>query len=91
MRSVFDPGHGLFSSVNEVTVAALAFLVLSLVGVLLEYTRDTKGWGVMGAAVGVALGVVLVGPPGLSDEWHYVFAAAIPVALVVWLYRGRRQ
>jgi len=26
MRSVFDPGHGLFSSANEVTVAALAFL-----------------------------------------------------------------
>lgn len=91
MQSAFDPGHGFLSSLDERTVASVALVVLTLAGALLEYVHDAEGWGVLGASVGVAVALVVVAPPALADEWHYVFVGVIPVLFAARLYRGRGE
>lgn len=68
MQSVFDPGHGPFSSLDELAVALVAVVALTLAGVLLEYLSDPEGWGVLGASVGVAVALLVAAPPALANE-----------------------
>ena len=89
MPSFFDPGHGLFSSVEEWVVALVAFVLLTAVGAITEYLGDAKGLTVAGAAIGYVVALLLWAPPFVATEWHYAMLVAVPVILVVYLYRRR--
>jgi uncharacterized membrane protein YjjP (DUF1212 family) len=84
----FDPGHGFLSSVDERVVAAGAFVVATVVGLLAEYVRDAKGVSVVFAALGFVVALFVWAPDVFADEWHYALIVAIPVAVAVYLYRG---
>jgi hypothetical protein len=91
MPSFFDPGHGFLSSIDEVVIAALAVLPFVLIGAVAEYVGDAKGWTVLGALVGYVVALFVWAPPVFAGEWHYAVVAAVPVVLLVYLYRGRRD
>ncbi|MDS0293835.1 hypothetical protein [Halogeometricum luteum] len=91
MPSFFDPGHGLLSSFDEVAVAAAAVVLFALVGAATEYFGDAKGGAVVGTLVGFVVLLVLWAPRVFAGEWHYAVVAGVPVAVFVYLYRGRRE
>ena len=91
MPSFFDPGHGFLSSIDEVVIAALAVLPFVLIGAVAEYVGDAKGWTALGALVGYVVALFVWAPPVFAGEWHYAVVAAVPVVLLVYLYRGRRD
>ena len=89
--SFFDPGHGLFSSPEELVVTVVAMLVLAVVGVLSERAGDATGLAVALAAGGFVLALVVVAPPAIATEWHYAALVAALLAAVVYWYRGRGE
>lgn len=91
MPDFFDPGHGFLSSVDEVMIAAIAVLLFTLVGAAAEYRGNAKGWTVLGALVGYVVALFVWAPPLFAGEWHYAVVAAVPIVLLVYLYRGRYE
>lgn len=89
MPGFFDPGHGLLSSFDEVAIALAAVILFAIVGGLTEYFGDARGGAVVGALVGFVVAVLLWTPPVFASEWHYAVVVAVPVAVLVYLYRGR--
>jgi hypothetical protein len=90
VQSFFDPGHGPFSSVEEVVVTVVAFAILAVVGVLSERAGDATGLAVALAAGMVVTGLVVAAPPTFADEWHYAALVAALLAAAVYWYRDRR-
>ena len=91
MPSFFDPGHGLLSSFDEMAVAAAAVVVFTLVGAAAEYFGDARGGAVVGALAGFVVLLVLWAPRVFAGEWHYAVVAGVPIAVLVYLYRGRGE
>ncbi|SFG64049.1 hypothetical protein SAMN04488063_2689 [Halopelagius inordinatus] len=91
MPSFFDPGHGFASSLDELVVMLVAIALFTTVGAVVEYLGDSDGWSVLGAFAGYVVAVVFLAPPSFAGEWHYAVVAAVPVAVVVYLYRGRHE
>ncbi|KTG10736.1 hypothetical protein AUR64_05965 [Haloprofundus marisrubri] len=91
MASFFDPGHGFLSSADEIAVALLALVFFVVVGSVAEYLGDAKGGMVLGALVGYVAVLLYWAPPVFANEWHYALVAAVPVAVLVYFYRGRRD
>lgn len=91
MPSFFDPGHGFLSSLDEVAVALAAVLLFALVGALAEYLGDAKGGTVVGALVSFVVALFLGAPSVFAGEWHYAVVIAVPIAVLVYLYRGRGE
>ncbi|MFC5971564.1 hypothetical protein ACFPYI_09495 [Halomarina salina] len=89
LQSFFDPGHGFLSSVDERTVAVLAFVLFVVVGAVAEYRGDARGGTVVAALVGFVVALVLWGPPMFAEEWHYAVVVAVPVVVAFYFYRGR--
>ncbi|RDI72044.1 hypothetical protein [Halopelagius longus] len=91
MPSFFDPGHGFMSSLDEIVVMLTAVVLLTMVGAVVEYLRDSDGWSVLGALLGYVVAVLFLAPPEFAGEWHYAVIAAVPVFVVVYLYKGRHE
>ena len=91
MPGFFDPGHGFLSSSDEVIIALVALILLTVIGGVAEYFGNSKGGTVLGALVGFLVVVLLVASPVFASEWHYAVVVAIPIAVLVYLYRGRRD
>ena len=91
VQSFFDPGHGLLSSFDERTVAVVAFLVLTVVGLVAEHRWHSKGGAVLLALAVIVVGIVLFASPLFAGEWHYAVLAAVPVVLGNYLYRERSR
>lgn len=91
MPSFFDPGHGAFSSVEEVVVTVVAIFVLAVVGVLSERAGDATGLAVVLVAVMVVAGLFAFAPPPVADEWHYAALVAALLAAGVYWYRGHGE
>ena len=91
MPDFFDPGHGFLSSIDEVVITAAAVILFTIIGGLAEYVGDSKGGTVLGALIGFVVGVLLWAPPIFAGEWHYAIVVAIPIIVLVYLYRGRND
>lgn len=91
MPSFFDAGHGFMSSFDEMVVMLTAIVLFTMAGAVVEYLRDSDGWSVVGVLVGYVVAVVFLAPPAFAGEWHYAVVAAVPVFVVVDLYRGRHE
>ena len=91
MPDFFDPGHGFLSSVDEIAITIAALVLFTVLGGLTEYVGDARGGTILGALIGFIVVLLLWGPPLFAEEWHYAVVVAVPIVVLVYLYRGRGE